>query len=173
MTKPRFLTLAGFIFLAAATRLIPHPYNFAPITAVALFGGAYFFDKRLAFLVPLSAMLLSDLLIGFHSQMQAVYASFAVIVCVGFWIQKQRTVSRIAGAAIASSILFFVVTNFGVWAFDSLYPKTIEGVAACYVAALPFFQNTLLGDMVYTTVMFGGFALAEKWMPALQEQPVS
>lgn len=168
MKKERLIALSGFIFLAALTRLIPHPHNFAPIAGMALFGGAHFSDKRLAFLVPLLAMFLSDLVIGFHSQMAPVYASFVAIVCIGFWVQKSRTVSRIAGGAFAGSVLFFVLTNFGVWAFDSLYPKTGEGLVACYVAALPFFQNTLLGDLIYTAVMFGGFALAEHWAPRLK-----
>jgi hypothetical protein len=157
------------ILAAAASRLIPHPPNFAPITAVALFGGVYFSNRRLAFLVPLGALFLSDLVIGFYHHMYVVYASFGLIVCVGLLLRRHRKPRAIAAAALASSILFFVITNFGVWALGSLYPKTMPGLLACYVAAIPFFQNTLLGDAFYTAVLFGGFSLAEKWWPALRE----
>lgn len=167
MFKPRFLVLLGMILLAAASRLIPHPPNFAPITAMALFGGAYFSDKRLAFVVPLTAMFLSDVVIGLHTLMPVIYGSFTLIVCVGLWLRKRRQWLPIAGAALASSFLFFILTNFGVWAIGSFYPKTIAGLMACYTAAIPFFQNTLLGATVYTTILFGSFALAEKRFPIL------
>jgi len=111
MFKTRFVVLVGIILAAAASRLIPHPPNFAPITAMALFGGAYFSDKRFAFLVPLTAMFLSDLVIGLHSLMTVIYGSFALIVCIGLWLRKRRTVLPIAGAVLASSILFFVITS--------------------------------------------------------------
>ncbi len=170
MSRPRFVVLLVMILAAAASRLIPHPPNVASITAVALFGGAYLTDKRLAFVVPLAALFVSDLILGFYSHMEIVYGSFALVVCIGFWIQRNRSALRIAGAALASSILFFVLTNFGVWAFGSLYPKTAAGLLTCYVAAIPFFQNTLAGDALYTTVLFGGFALAEKLFPILRER---
>jgi len=169
MSTPRFLALAGMILAAAASRLIPHPPNVASITAVALFAGAYFTDRRLAFLVPLSALFLSDLVLGPYSHMEVVYGSFALVVCVGLWLQRRRKAPAIAGAALASSTLFFLVTNFGVWAFGSLYPNTMAGLLACYVAAIPFFQNTLLGDALYTAVLFCGFALAERVFPRLRE----
>jgi hypothetical protein len=154
---------------AAAARLIPHPPNFAPITAVALFGGAYFSNRRLAFLVSLGALFLSDLVIGFYSQMYVVYGSFILIVCIGMLLRRRRRPRAVATATLASSILFFAVTNFGVWALGSLYSRTVPGLLACYVAAIPFFQNTVLGDAFYTAVLFGGFTLAEKWWPALRE----
>src|SRR5882672_9963896 len=109
MSRPRFVILA-LIILAAASRLIPHPPNFASITAVALFGGAYLTDKRLALIVPLAALLLSDLVLGFYSHMEIVYGSFLLVVCLGFLLQRKRSVLRIAGAALASSVVFFVVT---------------------------------------------------------------
>ena len=169
MSKPRFWVLVGMILAAAATRLIPHPPNAASIAAVALFGGAYLADKRLAFLVPIAALFLSDLVLGLYGHMEVVYAAFALVVCIGLLLRRRRTPLAIGGAALASSILFFVVTNFGVWLFGSLYPKTMAGFFACYVAAIPFFQNTLLGDALYTVALFGGFALAEKRWPALRE----
>ncbi len=168
MSKPRFFVVVLMILAAAASRLIPHPPNLASITAVALFGGAYLTDKRLALIVPLAALFLSDLILGFYNHMEIVYGSFLLVVCIGFLLQRKRSALRIAGAALASSVLFFVVTNFGVWALESLYPKTAAGLVACYVAAIPFFQNTLAGDALYTTVLFGGFALAEKLFPFLR-----
>jgi hypothetical protein len=122
------------------------------------------------FLSDLAIGLLSgNLSLGLHQLIPVVYGSFALIVYLGFWLRSRRTVVPIAGAALASSVLFFVLTNFGVWALDSWYPKTWEGLVACYVAAIPFFHNTLVGDAVYTTVFFGGLALAEKGLPALRE----
>ena len=173
MVKPRFVVLISVILAAAASRLIPHPPNMTSVTAIALFGGAYFSDRRLAFLVPLSALFLSDLVLGFYRHMEVVYISFALIVSIGLWLQKHRTALAIAGAALGSSVLFFVLTNFGVWAFDALYPKTIEGLIACYAAAIPFFQNTLLGDLLYTAVLFGGFALLERRLPVLRDPAVA
>lgn len=178
MYRFRFLVLVGTILAAAASRLIPHPPNFAPIGAMGLFGGACFASKRMAFLVPLAAMLLSDLAIGLlsgdlslglHRLIPVVYGSFALIICLGFWLRQRRKAVPIAGAAVASSVLFFVLTNFGVWALGSWYPKTWDGLVACYVAAIPFFHNTLLGDAVYATVLFGGLALAERGLPVLRE----
>ena len=178
MYRLRFLVLAGMILAAAAFRLMPHPPNFAPIGAMAIFGGACFASRRAAFVVPLAAMFLSDLAIGLlsgnlslglHRLLPVVYGSFALMVCLGFWLRTRRTVAPIAGATLAGSVLFFVLTNLGVWAFGALYPKTWDGLVACYVAAIPFFRNTLLGDAVYATVLFGGLTLAEKGWPILRE----
>lgn len=169
MVKNRFFVLAGMIFLAAVTRMIPHPYNFAPITAIALFGGSQFSNKKLAFLVPLLAMLLGDLFLGFHSTMIAVYASFALIVMIGFRIRRNQTPGRVISATILSSALFFIITNFGTWALQSLYPKTAAGLVACYIAAIPFLQNTLAGDLIYSGALFGGLALIQKVIPSLRE----
>jgi hypothetical protein len=168
MENPRFTTLAGMIFLAAASRLIPHPPNFTPLAAMALFGGAYISDKRLAFGLPLAALLLSDAVLGFYRDMIWVYGSFALIVWLGLQLQSRRRLLPIAGAALASSVLFFVITNFGFIISDDLYPRTLEGLAIGYVAAIPFFQNTIAGDLVYTALLFGGFAIVEKKFPALR-----
>src|SRR5215470_7858329 len=170
MSKPRLIVLICIILAAAASRLIPHPPNFASITAVALFGGAYLSNSRLAFVVPMTALFLSDLAIGLYPHMEVVYGSFALIVCVGMLLRRRRTPPRIIGAALSSSVLFFVFTNFGVWALSSLYPRTWEGLTACYLAAIPFFRNTIAGDALYTTALFGAFAIAERQFPALRER---
>jgi hypothetical protein len=161
------------IAAAAATRLIPHPPNLTSVTALALFGGAYFSNRGLAFVVPLMALLISDFVLGLYQHMEVPYLSFALIVCIGFQLQQRRTAARIAGAALLSALVFFIVTNFGVWAFDSLYPKTFPGLIACYVSAIPFFRNTLLGDLMYTAILFGGFRLLESRFAALREQGVA
>jgi hypothetical protein len=161
------------IAAAAATRLIPHPPNLTSVTALALFGGAYFSNRRLAFVVPLIALLVSDFILGLYQHMEVTYLSFVLIVCIGFQLQQRRTAPRIAGAALLSAVVFFMVTNFGVWAFDSLYPKTFPGLIACYAAAIPFFRNTLLGDLTYTAILFGGFRLLESRCAALREQQVT
>lgn len=166
MSRLRLLALIGVILAAAASRLIPHPPNLTPIAAMALFGGAHFDDRRLAFLIPLAAMFLSDLVIGLHGLLPVVYASFALIVCIGFWLRPRKSVFRVAGAVLAGSVSFFVITNFGVWAWGSLYPKTLDGLVAAYVAAIPFFRNTLMGDAIYTVALFGGFAMLQRLMSA-------
>ena len=163
--KPRLALLIGMIFAAAGMRLLPHPPNLDPIGALALFGGAHVDNKRWAFIIPLAAMLLSDTVIGFHAQMPVIYGTFALIVCMGFVLRQRRTPLPVAGMALAASILFFTVTNFGVWAFSSMYPKTLEGLVSCYVAAIPFFGNTVAGNLFYTAVLFGTFALAERKIP--------
>src|SRR3990167_3038350 len=160
--KSRLGLLIGMIFVAAGMRFLPHPPNFESIGAIALFAGAHFDDKRWAFTLPLAAMLLSDAVIGFHGQMPVVYGTFALVVCMGFFLRERRTALKITGAALAASTLFFVVTNFGVWAFDGLYPRTFEGLVVCYIAAIPFFGNTLAGNLFYAFLLFGGFALVER-----------
>jgi hypothetical protein len=169
MNKPRFAVLMGMILVAAVLRLIPHPPNFAPLTAMALFGGACFTDKRAAFLVPLAALFLSDLFIGFYAGMPVVYGAFALTVCLGFLLRRQRNATRVIGASIAGAVLFFILTNLGVWAFDALYPKTPAGLVDCYVMAIPFFGNTLLSSLLYSAMLFGGLAFAENRFTGLRE----
>ncbi len=163
----RLITLSLIIFAIAMFRLLPHPPNVSPVAAMALFGGAYFSDKRVAFLVPFLALLLSDLLLGLHDTMVYVYAGFALTVVIGFWISKNLNISRIALAAVGSSVLFFMITNFGAWFTSGLYPMTIDGLMQAYVAAIPFFQNSLLGNLVFTALLFGGYAALQRNVPAL------
>ncbi len=139
---------------------------------MALFGGASFADKRAAFLMPLAGLFLSDLVLGFYTITPVVYGSFVLIVCLGFWVRRRRGVWRIAGAAVMSAILFFAITNFGVWAMGHLYPQTPAGLVDCYVAAVPFFQNTLLSNLFYSALLFGGLAIAENRFVTLREDAV-
>ena len=170
MKLKRLFLISGLILIAAIVRLLPHPPNFAPITAIALFGGAYISDKRLAFALPLFALFLGDLILGFHSTMIFVYLSFALIVGLGFLLREKRGVGRIALASLSGSVLFFVITNFGMLATGTLYPMTLGGLGSCYVAAIPFFQNAVAGDLVYTGVIFGYFALVQNYLPAFRMQ---
>ncbi|MBV9080391.1 MAG: hypothetical protein JO102_04645 [Elusimicrobia bacterium] len=169
--KPRFLSLAGIVFAAALWRLVPHPWNVTPVAAMALFAGAHFSSRRAAYAVPLAAIFLSDLVLGFYPTMPWVYAAFALIVFIGTFLRSRRDTGSVALGAISGSVLFFLVTNFGHWVSTSMYPKSPAGLAACFTAAIPFFRNTLLGDVAFTAAFFGGFAVLERRFPALRESP--
>jgi|APEBP8051072266_1049373.scaffolds.fasta_scaffold01116_2 hypothetical protein len=157
----KYILAIVMIVMAAGMRLIPHWPNFTPIAAMALFGGAYLNDKRLAYVVPFAAMLLSDLVIGMHDTMWAVYLGFAMIVSMGFFLRKNNSVLKTAGVALGSSILFFVVTNFAMWASGTYYTMDLTGLIQCYVAAIPFFGYSAAGDLFYTGLMFGVFEYAK------------
>lgn len=165
----RLLALLAAIFGAAALRLVPHPANFSPIDAMALFSGAYLRRRGLAFAAPFGALFLSDAVLGFYPGMEFVYASVAAIVLIGWLVASRKSVLRIGLGTVAGSVLFFVVTNFGVWLGSGMYPHTVTGLAACYTAAVPFFQNTLAGDFFYSALLFGGFALLQRIVPAVRE----
>jgi hypothetical protein len=164
----RLVALLSAVAAAAALRLLPHPWNFSPIGAMALFSGAYLGRRAWAFVAPLAALLLSDVALGFYRGMEFVYASVALIVLIGWAVGSRRTPLRVGVGAVAASVSFFVITNFGMWLFSGFYPVTPAGLAACYVAAIPFFQNTLAGDLFYAALLFGGFALAERALPQLR-----
>lgn len=166
---PRILAVLAIILVAALARLIPHPPNVTPLAAMALFAGSYLADRRLAFAVPLAALFLSDLLLGLHATMPFVYAGLAMTVLIGMKvIGNRRDMMRIGGATLASSLVFYAVTNFGVWAAGTMYPHTPAGLAACYVAGLPFLQNGLLGDLAFAALLFGGFELTTRRLSVLQ-----
>ena len=165
----RTLLALAIIALAAALRIAPHPWNFTPVGAMALFSSAIIRDRRLAFFFPVLALLVGDIFIGFHRLMPVVYASFLASVAIGFWLRDRRSLGRITGTTLLGAMQFFLVTNFAVWAFGLSYARNSAGLLACYVAGIPFFWNTLAGDAVYATLLFGGFALAERLFPALRE----
>lgn len=150
------------VILGVVFRVAPHPWNFVPVGAIALFAGATFDDRRSAFLVPLVTMFIGDLFIGLHSLMPVIYATYALIVIIGMLLRKHRTAFAIGGASIAASTIFFVITNFAVWLSGMTYAKTLDGLAACYVAAIPFFDRTLASDLLFSAIFFGAFALAER-----------
>lgn len=164
----RLIALLSAIAGAAALRLVPHPPNFSPIDAMALFSGAYLGRRWLAFAAPLAAMLISDSVLGFYSGFWMTYLAIALVVLLGSVVLKRVSALRVGGAAIASSVLFFLISNFGTWALSGMYELNATGLAACYIAAIPFFQNTLAGDLFYSGVLFGGFALAEHFVPRVR-----
>jgi hypothetical protein len=166
--SPRFLVIVAVITVAAFLRLLPHWPNFTPIAGIALFGGTYLGRKHLAFIVPLLAMLVSDLFLGFHQTMLAVYASFALIVGIGILLRKNIGIVSVIVASLSSSVLFFLITNFAAWQSGLMpYPANFNGLIEAYIAGLPFLNNGILGDLFYNTVFFGSFFLAVRRFPQL------
>jgi hypothetical protein len=166
------------IAICVAGRMSAHTPNFTPVVAAALFAG-FLFRSPAAILLPLSAMLISDLLIGFYDWriMLIVYASLAVPAFLGLWLHDRMTAPRILGSTISSSVVFFVATNFAVWAFSGMYEISLAGLTACYTAALPFFRYSLAGDFAWSAALLGGYLLAAKLASspsfALHNQPVA
>ncbi len=169
--KFQFIIISVIIFTLAIFRLLPHLPNVSPVAAMALFGGAYFADKRVAFIVPFVALFLSDLFLGFHNSMIFVYAGFALTVAIGFLLKNKVTMTSTIFAMTVSSVSFFLLTNFGAWITSGIYMKSAEGLMQAYVAGIPFFQNSLLGNLVYAAIIFGGYHLLQKNISALKELP--
>jgi Family of unknown function (DUF6580) len=164
----KILIITMIILVAAFLRLLAIPFpNVAPITAIALFGAAYFKDKVLAFVVPMLAMFITDLVIGLHDTMIFVYVSFALIAIIGFALSRKITFTNVMISGIASSALFFIITNFGVW-LTIPGPKNLVTLMVVYELGLPFLRNTLLGDLFFIGVLFGGFEFIKNRVPALQ-----
>jgi len=175
------LLLGGMIVLAALSRLLPHPPNFSPVEAIALFGGAYFARRTAAIWVPLAAMFLSDLALGLmnggiywsyflSAGYLLVYLCIALSALLGFGLRGRVSVLRVGAYSLLGSVLFFLVTNFGAWLGSTMYPQTGAGLAAAYVAGIPFFQWTLLGTLFYSALLFGSFAWLRARSPALVAQ---
>ena len=180
---PGPLVLSGLIVVAALSRLLPHPPNFSPVEAIALFGGACFASRHWALIVPLLAMFLSDLALGaLHGDSYAsyvggqsfwlVYACIALSAVLGFGLRGKASGGRVLAYSLAGSVLFFVVTNFGTWLGSSMYPQTAAGLVAAYAAGIPFFQWTVLGTLFYAALLFGGFAVLRRQLPALRAHTV-
>lgn len=175
------LTLIALSVIAALTRLLPHPPNFSPVEAIALFGGAYFACRRCAIIVPLLALLLSDLaLAALHGGLYSgyfggtsfwlVYLCIAISAVLGFGLRGRVNGARVLGYSLAGSALFFLVTNFAVWVGSPMYPQTGAGLVAAYAAGIPFFKWTVASTLFYSALLFGGFALLRHRVPALRAQ---
>lgn len=165
--------MVALILGATLLRLAPLPANFSPIAAVALFAGAMFTRNRaVGIFVGLTSLLISDLFIGFYAAMPFVYGSYVLIALLGRGLLNNKEDrpqwSAVGMSSLAASAIFFLVSNFGVWVEGVLYPRTLEGLAQCYFAAVPFFWNTLLSDLVFTFGLFGAWALAVKSVPQLR-----
>lgn len=152
--KVPMVRILGFIILGMMSRLLPHPPNFTAFNAIALFSICSFGNLGFSFFTAFSTMLISDLVFGFHSSMVFVYFSFGLIVLMGYGLKAKRTLMRTIFLLIASSFLFFMITNFGVWLDGSMYPKTLLGLEACYVAGIPFLVNDLMGTLLYGGVLY-------------------
>lgn len=178
--EKKSLNLIIITFLIAGlaiSRLLPHPYNFSPVAALALFGGARFGNRPMAWLIPLLALWVSDLFLNFNYFGYFVpfykgafytYFSFALIVFLGSRVLNRLTVKKLFITSISASLMFFILSNFGVWASGILYPMNGSGLAASYIAAIPFFRLTLAGDLIYSFAVFYGYALIQNHIPALR-----
>jgi len=172
--SPRFLFVTAVILVAAISRVFPHIPNFTPIAAMALAGGVYLTDKRLAFIIPMLAMFISDCLLelttgwGFHNTMVYVYVAFALTTAIGIYIRNKVGAQTIVAASLFSSVLFFIITNFGVWAASG-FQLGVAGLGTTYVLGIPFFGPTMVGDLFFNTILFSVFYFAQRKFPALQK----
>ncbi len=169
--RVQFGVLSIMILSAAFCRMVPHMLNFSPLCAIGLFGAAHFTQKWKAFLVPLLATWLSDLFINnvlyasynpvfvwFYSGFYWQYGAYVLVILLGIGLFKNNiTLPKLVGSAIASSVLFFLISNFGSWLNNPIYTKDLAGLLTCYAAGVPFYQGTLLGDLFYSTILFGAY----------------
>lgn len=155
------LSPVTIIVLATIMRLLPHPANVAPIAAMALFGGVYL-NRKSALVMPLIALFVSDIFLGFHATMPFVYGSFLLIGLVGLWLRKHKQAGFVIAGSLFSSLLFFLITNGGVWLIGDMYPHTVSGLIDCFVMAIPFFRNTIFGDLLYVGIFFGSFEVIHR-----------
>lgn len=163
----RNITLFVLILGAALSRMIPHPWNFTAIGAMALFGSAHFSNKKLSLILPMLALLVSDVAMGYQPQWLSVYAPFLMIGMLGWNLQGRVSAVRVGGSAVLASVIFFVVSNFGVWASSQMYAMNWQGLVQCYAMALPFFGNQVAGDLFFSGALFAGYELLRKKVPAL------
>lgn len=154
MSFSKILTILGLIAIGLMSRLMPHPPNCTSICSIALISAFQFKNCSLSFAIVAATLFLSDLAIGFHAMMPFVYFSFGLIILMGVRLQKV-TVTSIPLTSLATSLIFFFVTNFGEWFAGSLYPKTIQGLSLCFFAAIPFIGNQIFGDLCYSFLIFG------------------
>lgn len=169
MSSKKTWVIVGLVLAAAMLRIVPHPPNFAPVAAMALFAGAHLADKRIAFLLPLLAMGLSDIFLGLHEGILLVYVCMCIVVAIGIMMRGKLSVLTITGGALLSAVVFFAVTNFGVWLTSGMYTLSVAGLMACYAAAIPFFQYTVASNLFYAALLFGGYALIETRLSSLQD----
>ena len=169
---PRFIFVVCAIAVAALTRLLPHPPNFTAVGAMALFAGACMSNRMLSLVLPMLALFVTDLVLGFHNTMWAVYGATGLTVMLGWLISKRQNFMNITGASLVSILLFFFITNSAMWVVgffisDGFYPQTMSGLAASVAAGIPFLDESLISQLVYTGVLFGAFHLARVRKPAL------
>jgi len=155
------------VFFAVMTRFLPHPPNFAAVGALALFSGVYL-KKRYALWLPLVAMVISDIFIGFHNLIFFTWGSFVIVGIIGLWLRKRKNIQNVVFATLTGSLVFFFITNLAVWAMTPMYVKNTQGLIECFMMALPFFRNTLAGDFFFVTVLFGAYEGVRYMLPRLK-----
>lgn len=185
VSKSQSIVKIGFIvamiFVAAFSRILPHPYNFSPLAAMGIFGAAFFDKKWLAYLTPFLALFLSDLVINnviyaqyyssftfFYEGFYWQYLSYALIITLAFVTLKKVNLKNVIGTSLSSSIIFFIISNFGAWLTSGMYTANLSGLVSCYVAAIPFFSGSFAGDLFYCGIMFGAYLGVAKFVPQLQ-----
>lgn len=166
--EPRWWFLFGMVALGVCSRLLPHPMNFSPVAAVALFAGAAFGGWRSAIVVPMATMLFSDLFLGWHWTMPLVYACICFNIVIGRLFVNMQQPWTIPACSLLGSVQFFAITNLA-----CLQEVSPAGLTQCYVDAIPFFQNTLVADFLFSTVFFSLLAVAQRMVPALRSNPVA
>lgn len=159
VTRPEYTSGVMFICLSIILRLLPHPPNFAPIGALALFAGAHY-SKRIAYFAPLTALVISDLFLGFYPAFLYVYGAFALVTLIGSWL-KESSPAKLLSASLLASVAFFLVSNFGMWITGNWFPHNLAGLMHEYALGIPFFRNTVTGDLIYTSVFFYSFSFAQ------------
>ncbi|MFN8790365.1 MAG: DUF6580 family putative transport protein [Bdellovibrionales bacterium] len=157
-----WLFVFTLVLVAGLSRLVPHPWNFTAVGAMALFAGSRMPSRWLALLAPFLALLWTDAVLGFHITMVYVYAAVCLTTLVGFWARDSW--GRVAGGAFLSSLLFFVITNFGVWMTQGLYDNSWAGLVQCYAMALPFFSNQIAGDLFYCVLLFSTYEFSKPYL---------
>ena len=166
---PNLIIMTAFVVIAAVARFLPHPPNFTPIAAMAIFAGACFTKKYFAILLPVVAMLVTDSFLGFYSEMWGVYVALILSVLIGFTLRRKVTVMGVIGVSLISSVVFFIVSNLAVWAGGLCgYPHTIDGLTECYIMAIPFFRNEVLGTLVYSGLLFGIYEVIVRFIPVVR-----
>jgi hypothetical protein len=145
----------SLIIIGILLRFIPHTANFTPVAAIAIFAGVYL-NKKQALIVPLLLMVLSDIFLGMHNVVIFTWGSFVLVTLLGIWAKNHKTFKAVASTSIVSSTLFYIITNFGVWAMG-WYPQNAKGLFDCYIMGLPFLRTFSIATLVYTVVFFGAY----------------
>lgn len=176
----KVIFIGGLVFLAALSRLLPHPPNFTAVASIGLFAGALLGSRFLKVFIPFIAMFITDLFINnvvyadyqdgftfFTEGFVFIYFPILLIALFGNKLVQKLNIKNIVVGSVLSSAIFFLISNFGVWVSGTTYPISAEGFIACYTAAIPFFANTLIGTLFFSGVIFGAYQLAEKHAPSL------
>jgi len=168
----QFFVITAFIIIASLSRLVPHLPNFTAISAIALFGAAYYDKKITALLVPITILFITDAILGFYQGMAWIYGTFIIVALIGFMLRKNTSVPRVIFASILSSICFYLLTDFGTWIGTNMYPHTFNGLIECYIAAIPFSRYEAIGTLFYSGVLFGSYYFAQRRFPVLAKSKI-